>query len=544
MHTHTHTLSLYPFHKSSTGLWNYLRCEQHCSKRFLFFWVFPLHSISKSRQTSLISRATHYTNTDRRNYWQVSSSFTITESTSTGIPSLPGPEDKYHLEIKDNLVPITAFLTHICAYSSTEAHPSQRQNGGAVELVQHTSKRDKGPLTQPVPRVTDPGARITFERIQFRTATNNNGRRRVSGAHLDAPVGPYPALASSVSAVSQQFFVVVVEVLCKVASGEFYKVCEAEMEKGVVVRGRAPGHYSVRDGRESGVGDVKVRVKRNVRGVEAGESESPVTPVSKGLPTAGSNASTYPSALPKLPMQAVSVPQPTVQPVPQQQPTGPLQQQPLDQQQGMSQFTQQQQMYASQHQYSAMNQFNASNGMQQFDQQRNPQSQLQQQMYQSSSQQPGASHSSYSMQQRMPSGFYQSSVVPNTFPNSQQPPYLHHSSPSQPYNPYPNSNGFLPMHPQQAQSQQPAYNPYPTASFLHQHAPQSHQLMQQQQQQQQDLRYSQQILANYPSAAVPPVPPPPVKAKKTVRDEDEYAEESEEVEDEDDSDDDYRPGKR
>ncbi|KAJ3290051.1 hypothetical protein HDU79_003598 [Rhizoclosmatium sp. JEL0117] len=175
----------------------------------------------------------------RRNYFQLSSSFTITESSAPGSSSnnvdeaKPSPKTTFYLELNGNLVQIVSFLTHISAHTNT---PRQ----GPVELVQHTSKRDKGPLTQPVPRVSEPGpGRTIFERIQFRTATSNNGRKRGSPPNSNG--------GAAAAALAQQYFIVTVEVLCKVASGEFYRVCEAEMQDGVVVRGRAPGHYLNRD---------------------------------------------------------------------------------------------------------------------------------------------------------------------------------------------------------------------------------------------------------------------------------------------------------
>ncbi|KAJ3014026.1 UNVERIFIED_CONTAM: hypothetical protein HDU68_000455, partial [Siphonaria sp. JEL0065] len=158
----------------------------------------------------------------RRNYFQLSSTFTITETASgstaenggvsnnnegstgaNGIatksnndtnsgavnvdpnnpitiianthPNQPAKET-YHLELNGSLVPITTFLTHI------SAHTNGSPKTAPVELVQHTSKRDKGPLTQPVPRVSEPGpSKTVFERIQFRTATSNNGRKKTTG---------------------------------------------------------------------------------------------------------------------------------------------------------------------------------------------------------------------------------------------------------------------------------------------------------------------------------------------------------------------------
>ncbi|KAI8842209.1 hypothetical protein BJ741DRAFT_592495 [Chytriomyces cf. hyalinus JEL632] len=238
----------------------------------------------------------------RRNYFQLSSSFSITESAtddSTNYASISGhgnsapsstaaaptidtsatplpTSSKYFLEIKERLVPITNFLTHMSAYASSSTDGSSAPQG-PVELVQHTSKRDKGELTQPVPRVTDKDQRITFERIQFRTATSNNGRRRMGDQQQPLSAGSNGTSVSG-GPLAQQFFIVVVEVLCKVASGEFYKVCESEMDRGVVVRGRAPGHYVARDQGSMGVdsrklssagGTPRLSAKRSVKGVDA-----------------------------------------------------------------------------------------------------------------------------------------------------------------------------------------------------------------------------------------------------------------------------------
>ncbi|KAJ3064148.1 hypothetical protein HDU98_000136 [Podochytrium sp. JEL0797] len=221
----------------------------------------------------------------RRNYFQLSSSITITESPTTTTPAPPAPTspetlrpllpstpvfnpatETYHIEINNTLHPITTFLTHISAKTSDPV-PTP------IELVQHTSKRDKGPLTQPVPRVSEctPDTRTVFERIQFRTATLNNGRRKLhTPGHVHAHVMGVPQIV-----LPQQYFLVNVEVLCKVATGEFYRVCACEMEKGVVVRGRAPGHYVARDLAEAeGVGGEKVGV--------TGEGEVVVVSVGTG----------------------------------------------------------------------------------------------------------------------------------------------------------------------------------------------------------------------------------------------------------------------
>ncbi|TPX49756.1 hypothetical protein SeMB42_g00369 [Synchytrium endobioticum] len=106
------------------------------------------------------------------------------------------------------------------------------QSAREVELVQHTAKRDKGPQSAPVPTscpVTKAGASasvVGFERLQFKQATANNGRRRAT----------------------QQYHVLVVQLHGSTANGVDLIVAESE-SANLVVRGRAPGHYQAQDSR-------------------------------------------------------------------------------------------------------------------------------------------------------------------------------------------------------------------------------------------------------------------------------------------------------
>lgn len=133
----------------------------------------------------------------------------------------------------------------------------------SIELVQHTPKRDKGPISKPskvsmAPKTsspahhslagygdvpTVPGARglypdgfttpqaagqalpseHTFERIQFKQATQNNGKRRAA----------------------QQYYQLIVELWADVGvhdPDQFVKVAYRKSAK-MIVRGRSPGHY-------------------------------------------------------------------------------------------------------------------------------------------------------------------------------------------------------------------------------------------------------------------------------------------------------------
>ncbi|KAI1324177.1 p53-like transcription factor [Xylariaceae sp. FL0255] len=131
-----------------------------------------------------------------------------------------------------------------------------------IDLVQHTPKRDKGPTAKPekmrlMPKTTQPtphsmgiyqdhhgmagasrslyesgygqggqgsyATEHTFERIQFKQATANNGKRRAA----------------------QQYYHLVVELYADVGSHHaegFIKVAERKSAK-MIVRGRSPGHY-------------------------------------------------------------------------------------------------------------------------------------------------------------------------------------------------------------------------------------------------------------------------------------------------------------
>ncbi|MCJ1225499.1 hypothetical protein MMC12_002148 [Toensbergia leucococca] len=138
------------------------------------------------------------------------------------------------------------------------------EDGRVIELVQHTPKRDKGPLGHPekiklLPQPPgspslfsetagglSPSAQLSsefdyaasssnqqssqtianFDRIQFKNATANNGKRRAA----------------------QQYFHIVVELFVEISSsksseGQWIKVA-SRLSAPMVVRGRSPGHYS------------------------------------------------------------------------------------------------------------------------------------------------------------------------------------------------------------------------------------------------------------------------------------------------------------
>jgi hypothetical protein len=124
-----------------------------------------------------------------------------------------------------------------------------------IDLVQHTPKRDKGPQLKPALNLMLPGGDVerhahhdatdtdeekaalsgniadgvlprvvTYERIQFKQATANNGKRRAA----------------------QQYFSLIVEAYAVVLGPHGPEEIRVAISRSnpVVVRGRSPGHYS------------------------------------------------------------------------------------------------------------------------------------------------------------------------------------------------------------------------------------------------------------------------------------------------------------
>ncbi|KAI8343134.1 hypothetical protein BC941DRAFT_410509 [Chlamydoabsidia padenii] len=161
----------------------------------------------------------------RRNYFQVSSTFGIH---GINIHPFYGDHDLDCLvqTTHHGLQPVSRFLLGISARVSTNENQQ-------IELIQHTPKRDKGPQMTPEARPIAPGGNLslssvgnsqniaTFERIQFKTATANNGKRRAA----------------------QQYYVVVIDLYAETYQGERVSVASC-VSSPLVVRGRSPGHYA------------------------------------------------------------------------------------------------------------------------------------------------------------------------------------------------------------------------------------------------------------------------------------------------------------
>lgn len=162
----------------------------------------------------------------RRNYFSVSCAFVMN-------PRVDGP---VYLRRDRQLCQIAQFA----------AKPSTLPSHGAPEtqeLIQHTPKRDKASETTPVPMELRPlnnsfysaGSSLpqefhTYERVQFKKATANNGKRRQQ----------------------QQYYHIIVELLAKTLDSpkEWVQIAKCTSVP-LVIRGRSPGHYKDNEPNES-----------------------------------------------------------------------------------------------------------------------------------------------------------------------------------------------------------------------------------------------------------------------------------------------------
>ncbi|KAI7867915.1 hypothetical protein BDF14DRAFT_1881282 [Spinellus fusiger] len=151
----------------------------------------------------------------RRNYFKVSVCFGFDRPTY--------PDTACLIKTATGTEKVVSFAACIRAQVTNGSHP--------IELVQHTAKRDKGPQKTPEPCILEAGGNInithsdqpntaTFERIQFKVATANNGKRRAA----------------------QQYYCVVVVLYANTETGSTCVGCVRSAP--LVVRGRSPGHYA------------------------------------------------------------------------------------------------------------------------------------------------------------------------------------------------------------------------------------------------------------------------------------------------------------
>ncbi|KAL8969843.1 MAG: hypothetical protein Q9197_004129 [Variospora fuerteventurae] len=191
----------------------------------------------------------------RRNYFSVACSYTL----SPYNPQME-PLSLRKTSRDSSLLPIRSLAICISARIDSE-------EGKLIELVQHTPKRDKGPTGRPEKIKLHPNTSLgavgihpghggglgagsglssdyetayaptspttqqsqtvaSFDRIQFKSATANNGKRRAA----------------------QQYFHIIVELFAEVSSNQTAEATWTKVASRIsapmVVRGRSPGHYS------------------------------------------------------------------------------------------------------------------------------------------------------------------------------------------------------------------------------------------------------------------------------------------------------------
>ncbi|KAL7751680.1 hypothetical protein RI367_002679 [Sorochytrium milnesiophthora] len=168
-------------------------------------------------------------------------------------------------------------------------HSTVDRSDSVVDLVQMTAKRDRGPQLSPHPRPCRPGGNlraqssssssssaapgaltpggagevpqtVTFERLQFKQATANNGRRR---SH-------------------QQYFVIHVDLLARLESGEMIRLATVKSAP-LVVRGRSPGHYNDSSSTSTSTTTAAI-ASGNTSGASGNEASPPPAPQLESLP--------------------------------------------------------------------------------------------------------------------------------------------------------------------------------------------------------------------------------------------------------------------
>ncbi|KAI3659233.1 hypothetical protein MP638_000514 [Amoeboaphelidium occidentale] len=180
----------------------------------------------------------------RRNYFRVLSTFNLISLTQPGHVVTADDPSTLFCQFNGQNFQISGFKMTLTAFSNNNSDKR-------IELVTFNGK-SKSPATSPSPRSVLPGGRdfdpvppktpltphsdskkekistmAAFDRIQFRTATSNNGKRKAI----------------------QQYFRLMLELHAVCTDGSSFKIAETSSED-IVVRGRSPGHYADVQARE------------------------------------------------------------------------------------------------------------------------------------------------------------------------------------------------------------------------------------------------------------------------------------------------------
>ncbi|KAF8445445.1 hypothetical protein BDZ91DRAFT_670313 [Kalaharituber pfeilii] len=188
----------------------------------------------------------------RRNYFTVVCSYSLKPATH----SLP-----FYIKRTNTSPPENVLAFAMCISAVVDA-----PGGKTVELVQHTPKRDKGPQHKPskiklapqpaggmsfntthgqqahnsqgsdfspFPQQTQQQNVASFERIQFKSATANNGKRRAAQQYYHLIVELYADVGTSNSSTPSS-----------TSSDAGWVKIAYKTSAPMVVRGRSPGHYA------------------------------------------------------------------------------------------------------------------------------------------------------------------------------------------------------------------------------------------------------------------------------------------------------------
>lgn len=174
----------------------------------------------------------------RRNYFQISSSLAMLSPLNLHEPRVDGSDlgcDVYIRDAENKLIKVEKLFIQIEAKTTGNEIEGPRP----VTLIQHTTKRDKGPQSIPnskeiragkfhnITGISGHKTLASFERLQFKSATANNGKRKSN----------------------QQYYTINMKLFAKV-DGLNNHVLISSVETGyIVVRGRSPAHYEALESR-------------------------------------------------------------------------------------------------------------------------------------------------------------------------------------------------------------------------------------------------------------------------------------------------------
>eukprot|EP00835_Amoeboradix_gromovi_P005319 NODE_489_length_7778_cov_0.178409.p3 type:complete len:422 gc:universal NODE_489_length_7778_cov_0.178409:7372-6107(-) len=222
----------------------------------------PVQMSLEARMDKGFFTANNFWTCYRRNYFQLSTSLQL-----LGEDSISSLENTTVMINNTHCKVIDFYVNLVAKVASTDKN---------IELVQHTAKRDKGPQRTPQAKKITIGGSLSninsltsaqsiacFDRIQFKSATANNGKRRAQ----------------------QQFFMLILEVLAdvEVDGNVVQKRIGFAISDHLVVRGRSPGHYSDTQAERAMGGPMNYENYGNFNDGSSGIYYAPYSPKSIGM---------------------------------------------------------------------------------------------------------------------------------------------------------------------------------------------------------------------------------------------------------------------